>query len=315
MVRSNSCPICGGESRRLRTVPDWGEMRQCPSCELGFAHPMNLPESPESFYNKAYQGALETPGMGQYAERIRAREHLNKANIAPERIIYIGSRSEAMAWLKQNIHRGSMVLDIGCAMGDFLRALRKNGFNPVGMDVAKEVADMLSGEGFDIWHGTVDSIPDNWQNPAICTCFFVLQHVPDPVGFLGSIRQKFPSAGLIIATWKRFPSPPKITPASLPPRTMTWWGPRSLEKALNQAGYHVDLISQPLEPYEFGLPRIRQQGFSEWALSSGHYGLFSVWHAVKPRVFWPWRLWKRLRGRSSSILALARPDGLSPPEI
>lgn len=308
MKLNHACPICLGESVHERFVPDWGEMRCCASCELVFANPMTLPESSESFFGKAYQGVLDDPGMEDMGGRILLREAEKKGKIDPEkRRLPSGAQGQAMAWLKKNISPGSVVLDIGCGAGYFLSSLRNNGFTPAGLEVAKEAADMLTNDGFKVWHGTVDSIPADWQNPEACTCFFVLHHVPDPVGFLATIRDKFPNASLLIAVWNRFPSPPDFGPRSLPPRTIAWWGPQSLQRAMEKAGYQVDSVSQRIEAHQFRIPRITQRGFSDWAMSSGHYRLLAIYYAVKPKLVWPWRLWKQLRGKCGSALAIGKP--------
>ncbi len=313
MPADGLCPICHEESVPIQPVSNWGEMRCCMSCKLAFASPMTLPEPPESLYNKAYQGLSENPGMKQYNQRILLREQWKKGNIDPERALsWCAAHTEAMGWLKNNIPAGSVVLDMGCGLGYWLSALNKNGFTPIGLDVAKEVVDILTNEGFEIWHGMVDSVPYNWEQPAVCTSFFMLQHLSDPVSFLKAIRSKFPKAVLLIAVWNRFPSPPKLSAASLPPRTLTWWGPHSLRKALEQAGYQVDFVSQLLEHYEFAMPRITQRRFSDLILSSRHYRLFSIYQAAKPKIFWPWKFWKRLRGKSSSVLALGKPYEAAP---
>lgn len=302
------CPICHRESVHDRSVPDWGEMRCCPSCRLVFANPMTLPESPESFYSKAYRGFSEYAGMEDYSRRISGSiNKANKGSIDSERIHFCGARADAMTWIKENISPGSVVLDIGCATGYFPRLLRKNGFMAVGLEVAKECVDMLTDEGFQIWHGTIDSIPYNWNQPVLCTTFFVLHHLPDPVGFLATIRSKFPNANLLVGVWNRFPSPQRISAASLPPRTLTWWSPQSLQKAMEKAEYQVDSVSELIHPYEFGMPRVTRGRFTMWARSSGHYRLLSIYYAVKPKVVWPWRFWKRLTGKPSSVLARGKP--------
>ncbi len=309
MNSNHRCPICHGESSRDRLVPDWGEMRRCDSCRLVFAHPMTLPESPESLYGKAYEGLWEKPGMEGYLRRMSEVERIKEDNLDLDSRILTssGARHEAMAWLKRSAPPGSVVLDVGCSLGYFLSRLRRNGFTAVGMEVAKKPVDALREEGFEVWHGTIDSIPHDWKQPQVVTSFFVLHHLTDPVGFLSTIRDKFPEATLMVGVWNRFPSPQDLSPASFPPRTLTWWSPNALKEAMKRAGYEVESVAQFIHPYEFGTPRIARRRLSEWTLSSGHHRLHSIYHAVKPKLVIPWKLWKRLRGKSSSVLVIGRP--------
>jgi SAM-dependent methyltransferase len=308
MNSNAACPICHGETIHEMPVSNWGEMRRCVSCELIFANPMTLPETPESFYDKAYKGVFENPGMKAYSERLTRRLETKSDNIDPEKLLFWGAHDEAKTWLKKNVQKGSVVLDIGCGLGNWLDTLRKNGFVSVGLDVAKEVVDIRTSEGFEVWHGTINSIEPNWKQPAVCTCFFVLHHLPDPVGFLATIRSKFPKATLVIGMWNVFPVP-QLQPAGQPPRTLTWWGPKSLKKALEKAGYRVNLLSEPIAASEFAMPKIIRQLIPHNQRTAFHYRLLSIYYTIKPVVFWPLKFWKRLKTETppSTMLAIGEP--------
>lgn len=307
MKLDHACPICQGESVHERLVPDWGEMRHCAPCRLVFANPMTLPESPESLFTKAYEGLLENTGMESYGQRIKLKKEMKDANVDSDRTRVYGAYIKAMAWLKANVPRGSVVLDIGCGVGHFLADLHKNGFTPVGLDVAEGVVEMLRDEGFEVWHGTIESVPPNWQQPVVCSSFFVMHHLQDPVGFLTTIRNKFPKATLLIAAWNQYPSPQQFSAASLPPRSLAWWGKQSLRKAMEKAGYQIEFVSEPLGPSEFEMPWIIRRLFSRKSESWWNYRLLTMYRSAKPVVFWPLKLWKRLRGRPNSVLALGKP--------
>jgi SAM-dependent methyltransferase len=280
------------------------------SCRLAFADPLSLPDSPEALYGDAYRGLSADAGMEEYHHRVNLRERRKLGQVSPETMQFWGAFGRAMDWLMENVPRGSTLLDIGCGMGYFITAARERGFVPVGLDVAQEVVDLLSDEGFSMWHGTVDSVPDGWHQPTVCTSFFVMHHMPDPVGFLSTVRAKFPQATLLVSAWNRYPLPPVLAPAGSPPRTVTWWSPHALRRAFEEAGYTVEHVFPLLEHYAFGLPaaaRRNRRSFSDWALETGHYRLFSAYHAIKPRAYWPLKMWKRLRGKASSVLVVGRP--------
>jgi SAM-dependent methyltransferase len=247
--------------------------------------------------------------MKAYRERVMRRLEIQNGNIDPEKMLFWGAREQAKNWMKKNVPKGSVVLDIGCGIGSWLTTLRKIGFKPVGLDVAKEVVDIRASEGFEVWHGTVDSIEPNWKNPTVCTCFFVLQHVPDPVGFLSTIRSKFPKASLVIGVWNKYPAPQKLQEASLPPRTLAWWGPKALKNALEKGGYRVILFSEPIAASEISMPQTIRQLIPQNQRNIFYYKSLSIYYALKPVIFLPWRLWKRLinRTRTSTLLAICKP--------
>jgi SAM-dependent methyltransferase len=303
------CPICRGESFHEMPVAEWGEMRRCVSCDLIFADPMTLPETPESLYNKAYQGISENPSMKEYKKRILRKQEIINGNLKPENRFLHGAFEEAQKWIKKNVPRGSVILDIGCGLAGWLLTIREMGFLPVGLDVAEEVVKIRAKEGFEVWHGTIDSIEFNWKNPAICTCFFVLQHISDPVGFLSTIRTKFPQATLIIGVWNKFTMPKVFSAASLPPRTLSWWSPKSLQQALEKAGYRISLSSGPIASGEFVAPKIFCSLISRDRCPGLYLKLLSIYHTLKPVLFFPLKLYMRLfhKNRAKSILAIAKP--------
>jgi hypothetical protein len=310
MNLNTACPICHGESIHELPVEGWGEMRRCASCELIFANPMSLPETPEQLYNKAYQGIFDNPGMKEYGERFERKQIMKKVNLNPQGTLFWGAYEQAKIWIEKNVTLGSVILDIGCGLGSWLSTLREKGYFPVGLDVAEEVVKIRAEEGFEVWHGTVNSIEPNWKNPAICTCFFVLQHTEDPVGFLTTIRNKFPCALLIIGIWNKFPAPDMIAATSLPPRTLSWWGPKSLEKALEKAGYQVELSFEPIASGEFPAPNIFRAFTLRGQAPRFYYKLLSTYYALKPIIFLPLKLWKRLvrKTRTSTVLVVAKPS-------
>ncbi|MBI4303186.1 MAG: class I SAM-dependent methyltransferase [Chloroflexi bacterium] len=306
MTSNHVCPVCKGSSVHEREVAEWGEMRRCPSCDLVFAYPMTLPEPPESLFNKAYQGVAKNVGMKEYGVRMSLKSERKRGRIDPKRVLFWGAYDQAMAWFQKNVPKGSVVLDIGCGVGYWISTLRQEGYDSAGLDVAKSVVDMLSAEGFDMWHGTVESLDPNWKNPSVVTSFFVMHHLQDPIGFLKTIRKKFPEATLMIGVWNQFPEPLKLSPASLPPRTLAWWGPKSLKTALEKAGYEVDIISETIGAAEFEMPGPIRRLIPGDKRPGLYYKLLSAYYWLKPAVFLPWKLWKR-KSRSGTALAICRP--------
>lgn len=306
MESSQACLICQHETVHVCNVLDWGEMRRCLSCDFVFANPMTLPDSPESLYDNAYKGIFDNPGMAEYSQRFTLRGKRAKFKNNPG--LFYGLFDQALTYLQKTVPKGSVVLDIGCGVGYWMSALRKNGFDPVGLDVAKEVVDMLGDEGFEVWHGTIDSLDPNWKQPAICTCNFVLHHLVDPVGFLATIRQKFPRAKLLVGVWNHAPMPKNILATTLPPRTLSWWGPQSLKQAMEKAGYRVgDRVYQPIGASEFEAPRIIRRFFLNETKAARNHKLLSIYYTVKPVIFWPFKFWKRFVGKPDTVLSIGHP--------
>jgi SAM-dependent methyltransferase len=247
------CPVCGGQTWHYRSVAEWGEYRQCSSCGLRFANPLILPNLPEELYERAYQGDISSKlevksGMHNYIYRLQLWQAIKVARIKPE-VFLRSAYWEVLAFLRRKVPQGSVILEIGCSSGFFLDVLRQWGYKPFGLEVSRSIVETLRAQGYSVWHGTVDTVPDGWVEPQVCLSFFVLHHIPDPINFLKSIRTKYPSAILILAVHNHLGL--GIHRTTYPPRDLILWGEKPLRVALERAGYKVELLVPKLVGTEF----------------------------------------------------------------
>jgi SAM-dependent methyltransferase len=226
-----TCPICESDSRHLEDAPAWGQWRKCLECELEFVDPLALPERPEELYEGAYGGERDENAMIDFRERVQQRKALMRD---PTLWFWTPAFYEIIDWLKSRVRRGSTVLEVGSGLGFVLRTLEQEGFDAVGLDVARTVVELTRQDGFQVWHGTVDTVPSGWVSPDAVIAFFMLHHLEDPLAFLRTIRAQWPNAPLALAQY----GPSNRDPIrSAPPRTLTRWNARSLRRAFVEAGY------------------------------------------------------------------------------
>ena len=228
-----ACPVCGStDAVVIGAVEGWGEWHQCRACTLEFVEPLVLPVSPQELYDAAYRGERFESGMREFNDRLRQR----RAIVTKDPTLWFWSPAfgRIVEWLHGRVGRGGKVFEVGCGLGFFMHALRREGFDVAGLDVAEKAVELNREDGFPVWHGEVPTVPDDWVDPDAVVCMFMLHHVLDPIAFLSAIRSKWPRAGLAVAQYG--PSN-QGTKASHPPRTLTRWSARSLETALTRAGY------------------------------------------------------------------------------
>jgi len=296
------CPVCSKSSSHLIPVPGWGEMRKCGSCGLVFANPMHLPSLPGSFFSAAYDGDVPANMMDDFCVRARFRSQI-LAN--PGRALWFRPHEVALSWLRGNLSPGSRVLEIGFGLGQFLHALRNEGFVPMGLDVASSAAEWARRDGFEVWEGELSTLPLDWPEPAAVVTFFVLHHLTNPVSFLANIRTRWPKAPVLVGEY-HIDSSHRVR--SLPPRTLSMWTEDAVREALRIAGFTPWVEAFRKAPVEYHIPL--SVALLAANLKSIDGGVLSkLYLKVKPVLFFPLAQWDRLRGRYGTLLGIGIPSG------
>lgn len=235
------CLVCKEEKNILVEIFGKYSIYRCSNCGLQFADPIDYSLKE---YKKAYSAEdtiFYNKGVGYY-------RHLTNVSDCYETLKYMDYKhlpavqQIALKWIKSNIPEGAYVFDIGCGPGRFLMASKKEGFLPLGMDVAEEPIKILKNGGFQVANGSIEDYPVDWPAPSVITLFEVLEHLPDPVGFIRKIRDKFPYSFLLVSV----PSPNRFISKGAkwdyPPDHYTRWTEKSLLLVLEQAGYKSKVV-------------------------------------------------------------------------
>jgi len=303
------CRLCK-TGASIHQVLSEGALYRCPGC--GFVFSAENGHDPLSLFTRSYAGDEHAAGMSDFFLRIKLRADADSAGIDPSRLMN-SAQQEVAGLVRRRVPKGTQVLDIGCGLGYFLRAMSASGYVPFGLDVAEPVVRLLRLEGFQVWNGTIETVPDGWVDPEICTAFFVLHHTGDPVAFLRTIRTKFPRARLIVAAYNDLDHGiPPATVRRLPPRTYSWWGSAHLRLALEAAGYQAKVWHVKRRAADGGLPV--SMGLYRWlgrrsATAPGRF-LRSYYDTLP---FWGWApvLWDRwIRRFSDPLLGIGTPLNL-----
>jgi SAM-dependent methyltransferase len=135
----------------------------------------------------------------------------------------------------------SEVLDVGCGEGAFLDLARKAGLQTHGVELNAKAAAVARSKGHEVYDELLETIlaRKNYARFDFVTLWQVLEHVPDPVGFLKQCALFLkPSGYLALAV----PSESAINmlcpynPHCWPPHHVTRWRVKDLRRAGEQAG-------------------------------------------------------------------------------
>lgn len=175
------CTLCAAPARRRLRVGSHA-IHRCGRCDFEFVHPLPRAEDIAAVYASGYFSG----GGAGYRDYFGA-EHADAERKARERL----ARLHALG-----ARQGGALLDVGCADGTFLREALARGFRVRGVEVSPEARARLPSE----LEGLVGSALDEAaaQGPYdVATLWDVLEHLPDPLGALRTLRAALAPGALI----------------------------------------------------------------------------------------------------------------------
>lgn len=165
---------------------------------LGFFQLDPIPDTTElnDFYQSRYYDLLRQGGR---APEIRKLLDTN------------GERPEELAWLQATLYEdildaisphvaGREVLDVGCGAGDLVHWLCGQGLRASGVDPSIDAVAAATGRGVTAHCATLEQWaeqPGNAGRYGAITLVNVLEHVPDPVAVLATLRSMLAPGGVL----------------------------------------------------------------------------------------------------------------------
>jgi 2-polyprenyl-3-methyl-5-hydroxy-6-metoxy-1,4-benzoquinol methylase len=177
------CPGCGSSRARRALACDGFEFVRCSSCSLVYQNPRPVFEDVRRRY------------AGQYF----AYELEN------ERVFFglmkLGLRDIGFNELTRGLPGPRSFLDIGCATGMLIESMKGEGWDARGVDVCRESAEYgIAHRGVSIFVGTLEEASFPAESFSIIHFSHLIEHVPDPRGFLGEVRRILAPNGCAIIT-------------------------------------------------------------------------------------------------------------------
>lgn len=251
------CPVCGhkGNDFALFEVINGFPVFECPSCGLQFSWPLE-----EAEYEEIYQ--KRGSNLLQYSKDLPYEDY-QQVEDDPQKEI---SRWESLPRFRfllsilKVLPRGKF-LDVGCSTGFLLLMAQRLGFEVYGVDVS-EKALRLAREKFGLRvnrAGDLSELPEDFRGPyQVITALEVLEHLPDPFGFLREIWKLLDHQGLLILSCPPFYKFENLARGyqkfkwwgtDYPPNHLTRWKPWTLHHALKQAGFaEIYFSTEPFLP-------------------------------------------------------------------
>jgi len=140
---------------------------------------------------------LKKPPKICYSGR-RYRENYNKSsNIKIYSKLHNLLQKELISKIGKNNFKNKIVLDSGCAGGDFLDLVKKTSKKTIGVEPAKHFHRNLRKKGHMIFNGANEIINKNIKVDII-TSFGVVEHTSDPAEYLAKLYKILKKGGKLI---------------------------------------------------------------------------------------------------------------------
>ncbi len=178
-----ACPCCGAGRARRFLACDGFAFVKCSACGIVYQNPRPVFDDLRRRYGKDYF-AYEIANEQAFFTLMR----LGLADIRfRERTAALGSPRR--------------FLDIGCATGMLIESMAKEGWETRGVDVCRESAEYgMAHRGVDIFVGTLEEARFPSGHFQAVHFSHLIEHVPDPRGFLGEVKRILAPSGLAVIT-------------------------------------------------------------------------------------------------------------------
>jgi 2-polyprenyl-3-methyl-5-hydroxy-6-metoxy-1,4-benzoquinol methylase len=161
--------------------------------------------------------------------------------------------------------RGERLLDIGCDTGGFLQAAREQfGIVPIGLDVAQRAVQVARQQGLEAYQSSIEAAADELTNFAVVTAIDLIEHVPDPEGFLREVRRRLRPGGSVYLETPNIRSlvyrcgrvlatitngrPSALIERLFPAQHIQYFTPESLESLARRVGFDIVRVSLRVLP-------------------------------------------------------------------
>ncbi len=146
------------------------------------------------------------------------------------------------------------LLDVGCGFGGFVAMMRERGWDAEGVDPSPAVVNAAASKGRPVRLGTLEGLQGERGAYDAITMFYVLEHLPDPIGALRKASDLLAPGGMIlIRVPHTTPIVRLLAPLGLggalydPPFHLYDFSPAVLRKMLRRTGF-VDVRTIPGKP-------------------------------------------------------------------
>jgi SAM-dependent methyltransferase len=215
---------------------------KCRSCGFWHVHPMPGKEELNKFYESSYYETMEDRTQ---TDRLEDPDGF-----------YTIQYEDTFRYLDKAVppKMPKTILDIGAGYGDFLRFMKKKGWETRGIEPSKMACELIKDrKALDVRQAGIDNLmAAGFGRSTVVALNNVLEHLPEPEKVLAQVKKNLlsPKGVLLIFVPNEFNvlqdllnktalknNPAKQNYWLLPPEHLNYWTMDSLKKFLNRCGF------------------------------------------------------------------------------
>jgi len=233
---SLACPICRlGDNVSFRFLKNGYNIYRCDDCNLLFVYPQPSPDELLRIYDNSYFK--------------RGNKYLTM-NETESRSRNLDNDKRKIDVIKKHKETGKL-LDVGCAMGDFLYLARQEGFDVAGVEISTSCTDYVKNKlGIDVHSGDLLSaqLPSNTYD--VVTLWDVIEHLRNPAETLNETYRILRPGGILCFSTGDIDSfyariMGRFWHLLTPPQHLFYFSAKSIKKILDRCGLAINQIAYP----------------------------------------------------------------------
>jgi len=226
------CNLCGGASNKPFCAENGRGLVQCESCSLVFVAEQPDAQELYALYGETYFQNEESGEVG-YTNYIADESNIRQT--ARKRFRHI----------ERFVQKGRMI-DVGCAMGFFVDEAAKGGWQVEALDISQFATEYVQKNfGHTAHNGSLLELDLPLGAYDLVTMWDVIEHVPDPQGYLQRVAELLKSGGVVeLATPDVGSLPARFTGKQwigykLSDEHVYYFSVKTLSAMLDKAGFDV----------------------------------------------------------------------------
>jgi SAM-dependent methyltransferase len=171
-----TCNLCGKADTTFIAEQNSFKIVECNLCGFVYVNPRPKANALKAFYTDYHQNRIGEPMLWKpYMHKIFTKSANLLGKLCPQK---------------------GKLLDIGCGYGFFLEEATKRGWQASGIDLSQECVAFAKERGQKAELALPEDIKE--KNFDAITMFYVLEHLPDPLATLRTVRKLLKPGGVLL---------------------------------------------------------------------------------------------------------------------